>query len=201
MGGNGSGWFRPSKGLVERTLALPVRELVRLGMIRPGRRSGTFTIITGEESEHPGLMMAWTLTGTETTARLTMAYTPPGCRDEITLPLQLVSAPLPWGARSWWWCCPQATGTGHCGRRAATLYLPWGKAFWGCRLCHRLAYTSTRQHGDDDERLLRFLVRTSPELLADLLGRTAATGPSRPLAKREVRSSVCFFSDRIVISG
>jgi hypothetical protein len=52
---------------------------------------------------------------------------------------------LPWGARRWWWCCPE------CGRRAGALYLPPKASQFLCRGCHDLTYQSSQEHHKFDD--------------------------------------------------
>jgi hypothetical protein len=157
MGGPGSGnhyhWHRPEKKVaVEECLTLNAAAWRREGLLppRPGASARwTWTYANGQTfavdwqadpgaAGEPGVRLSyrWVWRGT-------------GRTDEAAYRVALAATGLHRGGRRWWFVCPLAPGGRPCGRRAGKLYLPPRERLFGCRDCHRLAYTSSQESGKD----------------------------------------------------
>jgi len=55
----------------------------------------------------------------------------------------LTATPCNYGGQRWWFQCPLQ----GCHTRCRVLYLPPGAQYFGCRKCHRLAYSSSQRSG------------------------------------------------------
>lgn len=76
---------------------------------------------------------------------VTLKYRCPD-QQEFRIPIRIkVSATNSKGQQSWFLCPMKVDGI-DCGRRVANLYLPPGKRYFGCRICHKLTYQSSRDH-------------------------------------------------------
>src|SRR5262249_33049591 len=75
-------------------------------------------------------------------AILLAAVTEPAA-EELTILLRTSRGPR--GRPKWWADCPLATGGRSGGRRRLPVYLPPRARYCGCRVCHRLSYTSSQR--------------------------------------------------------
>lgn len=63
----------------------------------------------------------------------------------VRLKIDLQASFLCHGGKRWWLSCPITRDGKTCNRRCGTLHLPPHHEFFGCRLCHNLAYESSQQ--------------------------------------------------------
>ena len=76
--------------------------------------------------------------------------------------VHLDKTPCNYGGMRWWFRCP------NCNRRCRILYLPPGRDYFLCRICHNLTYTSQQVGKTKFNRLLD-AVTIIPELERQLL--------------------------------
>ncbi len=89
----------------------------------------------------------------------TATYTPatgPFTGEPITMPLRLATAGTPTGGLRLYLICDLMVNGRHCGKRAETLYLPYGAKYFGCRQCYNLSYRSQHEHPSKFMRMLRW---------------------------------------------
>jgi hypothetical protein len=155
MGGPGSGnhyhWHRPEKKVAaEDCLNLNAAAWRREGILPPragaaGRwgwtyRNGqTFAVDWRADPDTAGAPGVW--------LSYRWVWRSTGETDEAAYRVGLTSTALHRGGRRWWFVCPLTYGGRPCGRRVGRLYLPPRARLFGCRACHRLAYTSSQESG------------------------------------------------------
>lgn len=139
MGGYGSGWQGPRKQVVEECLTLPMKFLVREGVVRPGtHRLGSLSWRNGRE-EVTGRIGYLVDTLEPDRPHLRLAYQ---VRDiDMDYRVDLDTTRPNFGGLRWWFLCPCS------GRRAAKLHLPPGGRYFAHREVHGLTYTSCRESG------------------------------------------------------
>ena len=140
MGGFGSGNRNPRRHkrvTLEESLSIGIRDF-RKRLFPHSRGSITWTWAGNECSV--GYFITWD--GNWPT--LTLRYV---WRDQenISVAIRLHTTPTNFNGERWWFVCPLIVDGAACKRRVGRLYLPPGAQFWGCRLCHDLAYQSTRE--------------------------------------------------------
>ena len=139
MGGQGSGrrGHLSSKSTTVDYRALDVRQLQRLGMLKPGQFNGWQWMRNGEK-------IASIQVQTESDHVILSYRQQSGGEDwkDMKYPVSLEWTDCNYGGQRAWFRCP-ATG---CGRRVAVLY---GGVIFACRHCHKLAYESQRENDTD----------------------------------------------------
>jgi hypothetical protein len=102
------------------------------------------------------------------TARLTLRYTisrnAPEEEKHLDYDISLMTTPCNYGGYRFWFLCPLSKNGYSCNRRAATLFLPPGGLYFGCRKCYDLTYASCQEHDARVDRLAK-----NPEILEILL--------------------------------
>jgi hypothetical protein len=159
MGGPGSTrWAGHEKAkLVEESLSLDIRWLVREGVIRPHSYHSSAVRWGEREALHLSV---------EVGTREGMAYLrykTPGRQgyQNIEESIRLVTTP---DGRQWRWLCPARKAKEPCHRRVAILYLPPGAQRFACRTCHALTYKKSQE-----SRRLRFEERVRRRFAEKLL--------------------------------
>jgi hypothetical protein len=149
VGGLGSGnWWHPEgKTTVEESQSLAIRDF--RGQLKPGEMG----ILAWASPGGQASLGRFEVTGQPDAMILTLHYAARGAQV-VELPLRLVSTPMHFGGRWWWFGCPSAMGDGSCQLRAGKLYLPPGAIYFACRQCHDLTYRSC-QEAHQMERLYR----------------------------------------------
>lgn len=140
MGGYGSGQYggRPT---VEDGLTLDLSKLLRDRLIRPGSTivSSLHWRNTRTRQEIASIGYSCTMTAAAGTFVADYTVTRRGERVPVTLSIELVSAPQPFGGRRWFFVCPVT------GRRAIKLFKPPGGDRFASRQAWGLAYRSQRE--------------------------------------------------------
>lgn len=90
-----------------------------------------------------------------TAGRVALSYCWGDEGKEIAVPFDLAAVPTPNGGIRYLAVCPLVVNGVACRRRVATLYLPPGSPYFGCRHCHRLTYRSRQGHDKRVSALLR----------------------------------------------
>jgi hypothetical protein len=151
VGGYGSGrWgWHTAKQTVEHGLSLPTTH-VRMSLNKVA--DGMATYVTGD--------LHWSIRGKRTSTisyqvrkgtqgpMVQLIYTiTRGDRGktDIDYPIEVVATTPTFGGRRWWWICPLVKNGRPCNRRVSKLYLPPGAAYFGCRHCYELTYTSCNE--------------------------------------------------------
>jgi hypothetical protein len=156
MGGPGSGLNpgdRDARPLVEECRQLRAGRLARAGVIRPHACWMGRWIWSSDGEEEASVFLHTYTEGDSGTLRL--SYTTPDGPEGYVIPLD--TTPVPRGRLRWWFRCaagPTQSGVG-CGRRCGSLYLAPGSPIFSCRVCHGLAYESSRRSGGDGELYAR----------------------------------------------
>jgi hypothetical protein len=89
--------------------------------------------------------------GEALSVRLMYKLTPKGGKaQDFDYLVRLNSTRLPWGGVRWWFICPLLKQGQPCNRRVAKLFLPPGAHYFGCRVCHNLAYRSNQEEHERD---------------------------------------------------
>jgi hypothetical protein len=166
MGGFGSGrWGDHTPATtVEECRAVDLAELVRSRDPAPGA-SGVLRWFRGDEAV---ASVGYELVTAPGGPAVRFRYTWTAGRADplpVVFDVGLERADLPRGGWRWWGRCPLARDGVACQRRVKKLYLAPGSPYAGCRVCHRLAYTSSREHDRRVDALLR-----DPNALARLTG-------------------------------
>jgi hypothetical protein len=156
MGGFGSGrWGGHAPATtVEECRAVDLGELVRGRDPAPGT-GGVLRWFRGDEEV---ASVGYELVTASGGLALRFRYTwTTGSADPLSVALDigLERADLPRGGWRWWGRCPLARDGVACRRRVKKLYMAPGCPYLGCRACHRLAYTSSREHDRRVDALLR----------------------------------------------
>jgi hypothetical protein len=139
MGGQGSGdhWHVGGKSTTDDYRRLDVRRFAREGVLWAGYR-GRWQWIRDDE------VVGW-IQVTSEADRVILTYRhrlgQADWKDEC-YSVRIVRTRCNFGGSRQWFICP-ALG---CGRRVAILY---GGGIFACRHCHRLAYSSSRETGED----------------------------------------------------
>jgi hypothetical protein len=156
MGGSGSGrWYRYNKKTtVEESLELPLTPL----------RKGLNMVAAGQAAAWSGGLQ-WSLRGRVTSTisyRIERLGGAPVVRLLYTTKrlgadpiksdyrVRVVWTRPHYGGRRWWWICPLLLGGRPCARRVGKLYSPPSSAYFGCRHCYDLTYTSCQESHKDD---------------------------------------------------
>jgi hypothetical protein len=165
MGGFGSGrWGGHTPATtVEECRAVDLGEVVRGREPAPGT-SGILRWFRGEDEV---ASVGYELVAASGGLSVRFLYTwTAGSGDPlpVTLDVRLERSDLPRGGWRWWGRCPLARDSVACRPRVKKLYLAPGCPYLGCRACHRLAYTSSREHDRRVDALLR-----DPQALARLM--------------------------------
>jgi hypothetical protein len=172
MGGLGSGrWgFHRRARTVEECLRIDLARVVRGAP--PAGAAGVLRWFRGEREAGAVVYELGAGPGGRT-LRLTYQVTPGGTEPPrpVALDVALERAAVPRGGFRWWGRCPLAVNGVACGRRVATLYLPPGADYFGCRACHRLSYRSRQEHDPRVTRLLK-----DPAALARLSANVRGAG-------------------------
>src|SRR5690349_9924980 len=135
MGGPGSGnrsWRKRRHGLVEHTLALDLRALLRSGSMTPGAASaGHLEVCTPLGKQCTAVRYAAELTNLEA-ASLALSFRVGGVEHHQVVKLSVTQPHL--GGIRLWFVCPVTA------RRARVLYLPEGQERFASREANRLSY-------------------------------------------------------------
>ena len=144
MGGFGSGSKWSKKARVEACTAIDTSDLKRMKLLVPGitNRSGSLEWRRSGRSE-PSSAVGYTLTVGAASGTLRLDYRMKQGGEKLDYALPLVTTGCHLGGRRWWFICPLSRNGAACGRRVRKVYRR-GKYF-GCRHCHKLAYTSSQQ--------------------------------------------------------
>lgn len=138
--------------LVEASLALDVRRLVRVARAVPLPVAGAGTV-TWRGAPGGAASTGWRLAlGDDGRGSLVLDYAVDG--EPVAEPVALTSTVPHYGGVRWWAVCP------GCARRCALLYLAPGARRFRCRACAvegGLAYASARQHNARVDALRRLL--------------------------------------------
>jgi len=139
MGGMGSGrrWHYGANDTTNQYRALDVRRWQRAGLLTPGRAFGW-------QWTRDGIDAASVQIRTEAD-RVILNYRTRingGEWQPVEYPVYLEWTPCNFGGQRPWFRCPVRL----CGRRVAILF---GGSIFACRHCHKLAYPSQRETGDD----------------------------------------------------
>jgi hypothetical protein len=157
MGGFGSGRWGDHipATTVEECRAVDLGELVRGRDPAPGA-SGVLRWFRGdEEVASIGFELVAAVSG-GLAVRFRYTWTAGSAAPlPVTLDVELERAVIPRGGWRWWGRCPLACDGVACRRRVKKLYFAPGSPYLGCRPCHRLAYTSSREHDRRVDALLR----------------------------------------------
>ena len=135
-----------SKTTVEGCLTLSAAKLMSLGRLKPNcsTYNGLLTWTNGYTGEKIASVGIDTDAGYDSgTVRL--YYTCKDVGESVDYRIKIVATPLPWGGPRWWFICPLVVNGCHCGRRVGKLYVPSGGAYFGCRRCYGLTYTSCQE--------------------------------------------------------
>jgi hypothetical protein len=152
MGGNGSGWRRAKRDVVEDCLVLSIQDLICQGVLVPGSFcSGLWTWRYGAAAEPPDATISYESDlRSPGSAWLRLWFTTEhGPTDQY---IWFTRTKPNYGGARWWFRCPLLN------IRAGKLYLPPGARMFASRLAHELTYTSCRQSGAS-ERLWRQAAR------------------------------------------
>ncbi len=166
MGGLGSGNFyhtrRPAKkAVVEHCRQLDANRWAREGILRAGvRLSGRWHWTDRRTGQETAAISYDVDTTDPDDARVWLSYTVTrdGAADWLRYLVPLQRTRMCRGRLRWWFTCPLQTNDQECGRRVAKLYLPPRGRYFGCRQCHRLAYTSSQESHKSD-RLWRMMAK------------------------------------------
>ena len=166
MGGIGSGRTggRPT---VESAYTLDVNELVRSGLIQPGRNAGRSMTWTSRYSGDVFAVNIVAFLEDMERPRLFLCHADRSGR-EITYSVALTTTPQHLGGRRWWFRCPIY----H--ERVAMLHLPRGADRFACREVYRLGYAT--QRASPRHRAIMRCHRIRQSLGAD-------TNPTVPVSK------------------
>jgi hypothetical protein len=169
MGGLGSGFHVHvgAKRTVEECLSVSAGILARGGVFRAGARVAGNLRYSGDRSVG---FRAWTDEQGHGSITFTFTWHARACGGQgwdqgHRCSVGLTSTTLPHGGRRWWFLCP------FCDRRRGKLYLPSGDAGFACRVCHELAYQSTRDRCPAILRNLAREVGASDEAVRGLMRR------------------------------
>jgi len=148
MGGYGSGrgGYYSKKDTVEECLTLSVASLIRLRRLRTGWHlhgsivwSSNYTkevlSTIGIESDTTEMRAGW----------VRLYYTRTRTTEQMDYRIRLTATRPNFGGVRWWFICPLVVNGRVCARRVAKLYLPPSRAYFGCRHCHDLTYTSCQE--------------------------------------------------------
>jgi hypothetical protein len=142
MGGFGSGHRRPCKAVAEGRSTLDTGDLKRMKLLAPaGYRSGILRWSSKDDGPPPSVGYSLNLGADD--GLLCLDYRMSATGESVAYGIRMVSTPCQLGGVRWWFICPLSKGGTGRGRRVRKLYLR-GKYF-GCRHCHALTYTSTRE--------------------------------------------------------
>lgn len=148
MGGPGSGnWYRwqGKKTTVEESLTLGMKDLPR------GLHSGVSGTLTWSRGGVNKSSIGYYVTGGEDARAVTLHYRWHN-KEDVSIPIRLVTTPTQFGRPRWWFICPLIVSGRVCERRAGKLHLPPGAKYFGCRKCHDLTHRSS-QEAHQTERL------------------------------------------------
>lgn len=148
MGGSGSGrWYwHSTKRTVEDCLILGMDRLVRFGQLRTGAH--LFDLLqwknshTGEVTSSIGFESNAEQDGT---GWVRLFYTNTRTEEKQDYRITLTTTRQNLGGFRWWFICPLIAQGRACRRRVGKLYLPPGCAYFGCRHCYDLTYTSCQE--------------------------------------------------------
>ena len=66
-------------------------------------------------------------------------------KKEVSQSIVLKPTTPNYGGKRWWFICSLAKDGRLCNRRVATLHIPPGGIYFGCRSCYDLTYTSCQE--------------------------------------------------------
>jgi hypothetical protein len=153
MGGWGSGWQGPKKGVVEESMVISIKTLAQIGALNSGQRTGTLRC-SGQLS----IECTTSMDGDRGT--IWLGYTAYG--RFMYYAVSLVTSEPHYGGRRWWFICPIKK------IRVAKLYLPPGATRFASRQAHDLTYRSSQQSGWR-ERSDKFCKQLAERLRRDLV--------------------------------
>lgn len=117
-------------------------------------RTGTITWSRGlsDSKSSIGILVNTTFDNSFITFSYTQTNGYTGEKKEYEYNVQLVTTPCNFGGVRYWYICPLVSNGVPCNRRVGTLYL--GGAYFGCRHCYDLTYSSRCLPSRPDLRLL-----------------------------------------------
>jgi len=134
-----------------RVRKITVEECSRLSMkvikpLQPGSTGRVPLVLNGIEEGDVGYQVLGS-GGAPTAVRLMHSFDDllTGASMDHDYLVALTTTLTAWGSLRYWFVCPLVVDGIPCGRRVEVLYLPTGKAYFGCRQCHNLAYQSGRE--------------------------------------------------------
>ena len=149
--GMGSGeWYRcGKKTTTEECRVLDVNGLARDGALRVGAMGllSWTNLFTGERTASVG----FSVRGIDDKRVLRFSYRWNDSED-VFVRIRLQTTRPNFGGRRWWFTCPSI-----CKRRVRKLYLPPGRAEYGCRNCHDLTHYC-RRHGYNSRSRMNLLL-------------------------------------------
>lgn len=158
MGGIGSGRYG-SRATVRSGLILDLTRLKQQKLLRPGCSDGTITWNHADTGEpYATIGFAANIGPQEGTFRLIYTSTVSGQKIQSDYLIDLVSTPMRFGGRRWYFLCPRL------GIRCSRLHLPSGATTFASRRAYRLAYPSQRESPRD--RAIRTAFRARDRLQA-----------------------------------
>lgn len=116
--------------------------------LKPWLRAGAWGDSTWTRGGRQVAAISWQITGGDHPEAIRFIYTHTnrdGAKTDLDYPIPLTFTLTPWGARRYWFTCPD------CGRRSGALYLAPGRRRFSCRLCCKLTYTSSQESGKWDK--------------------------------------------------
>jgi hypothetical protein len=124
--------------------SIDTARLRRWKLLTPGitDRAGSFEWRRGDEKE-PSASVSYRLTVGERNGTLRLLYSTKSSNADLDYSIQLVTTRCHLGGVRWWFICPLVTNGKVCNRRVRKLYLRGN--YFGCRHCHKLAYTSSQE--------------------------------------------------------
>ena len=149
MGGIGSGRRRTRSWCTDECAALHIDDVIECGVLDGDvDQQHAMIVIRGEELWSGVVVMARRV-GPHVYLALRYQSVPEASEDDSSESVTLVVIAEQSNKRrchqGWAFYCPREIGERRCNSVATALYLPPGTEELGCRHCHQLAYSSTRQ--------------------------------------------------------
>lgn len=136
MGGYGSGRHQ-TRPITDEACCLDMAAIARHGYLRPGQVSrALWQWLQGGQT---ALIVILDIDLTASPGWVSFRQRRDGEWHELQPRVPVVFTPQHFGGQRAWWLCRR------CGRRARSLYLPYGARLFACRRCYRLTYRSSNE--------------------------------------------------------
>ena len=133
-----------AKNICEAACALKISFLKKHNYLNGEYHNNTITWTNSSSGHKSRIGIVGGVYGHEPHFRLQYTHTfIDGERSDLDYRIEMTSTPCYFGGKRYWFVCPLMQDNKPCRRRVGVLYIV-GK-YYGCRLCHHLAYQSQQK--------------------------------------------------------